>query len=57
VFLNGFILDLAVTPFDITMVQTYLCLCYAWILTRQLPGSAPSSSAFYSRFNLLVATQ
>jgi hypothetical protein len=30
----------------ITMVQTHLCFRYAWTLARQLPGSAPSSSAF-----------
>ncbi|MEG4305572.1 hypothetical protein QUB16_23075 [Microcoleus sp. D3_18a_C4] len=38
------------------MVRTHLCLRYAWILARQLPSLALSSSAFYPRFNLTVAT-
>jgi len=38
--------DLAITPFCITMVQTHLCLRYAWTLARQLPDLASSSSAF-----------
>ena len=40
------IIDLAITPFQITMVQTHLRFRYAWTLARQLPGLAPSISAF-----------
>ncbi len=36
--------------------DTSLIFRYAWTPARQLPGSAPSSSAFYPRFSLLVAT-
>jgi hypothetical protein len=57
VFFNGLILDLAITPLTVTMIQTHLHWNYAWTLARQLPDSASSSSAFYPRFSLLVATQ
>ena len=39
-------LNLAITPLSLTMVQTHLCFRYAWTPARQLPGLAPSSSAF-----------
>ncbi|HEY9823641.1 MAG TPA: hypothetical protein V6D35_23150 [Candidatus Sericytochromatia bacterium] len=45
-FSTGSPLTRAITPLPMTMVQTHLCFRYAWTLARQLPGSAPSSSAF-----------
>jgi hypothetical protein len=56
-FSAGLFLLQSFTPFDMTMVQTHLCFRYAWTLARRfLPGLTPDSSAFYPRFNLLVAT-
>jgi len=46
VFFIGIMLDLAITPFLMTMVQTHLCLCYAWTLARQVPELVLGSSAF-----------
>jgi len=53
VFYNGFILDSAVRPFVITMVQIHLCFRYTWTPARQFPVSATSSSAFLSPLYLV----